>query len=447
MKHIILILTVAFTALMGASSSVKAQHDIAWEGQVVTIMEKNVPPGQEASAKEQKELDGFFTGDSAFFADYTKETTIQAVSLKLNFFDKKNSKFEMKTVLNSPVNILYFNVGKWIGLDEGKYVPIFTFNGNNNNTFNNPLVMSIDIDGDGISENVATLMKGRGIVHTPSGEATSEEGGTVEEKDVPSSAEPKGAQVAKAVTLPNGAVIIGDDLVINPDGSVLRKVNEKWETMKSATPLPQAQAPKAPADTTTKTATKSMSVTVSGDQDLLAQAGSANSAEADSKLPPGCFELPNGLIVCKEKVNGIETRTTYTPDGEIVDMDGNSEMAVVDMGKGRKILTSNNKAEAGNMRNAHKFGMREAAGYDGDNNYGKHGGDETGSKFGNFVRRVAFGGCNYGCSSGNINSGCNVHYHGGNNGNHGYGHHEHQHSMNSEDSHEAWRRLRAQRGM
>lgn len=136
------------------------------------------------------------------------------------------------------------------------------------------------------------------------------------------------------------------------------------------------QTPGGPQSSTAKTASIYKVVTVDGnDPDLVAQLnGSGQQGGAADQLPPGCHTLPNGLIVCKETVNGIETRTVYTPDGQAYSMDDNSSMANIDMGKGRKVLTSGNNPVFGNMPFANKFGVGDFAGAAGNRGMGKNGG-------------------------------------------------------------------------
>lgn len=155
----------------------------------------------------------------------------------------------------------------------------------------------------------------------------------------------------------------------------------------------------APANSRTATLTNSKSITVAGDSTLLAQlsaqanGNNQNGQVANSQLPPGCYELPNGLIICKETVNGVETRTVYTPDGQVHSMDDNASMANIDMGKGRRILTSDGAPVGANIKNAHMLGMGDFAGTPGNRGYGRHGGVWTGqgNRGGGWVNALPIG--------------------------------------------------------
>ncbi len=187
-------------------------------------------------------------------------------------------------------------------------------------------------------------------------------------------------------------------------------------------PAPEEPAAaSAPKDSTAKS--YKLEVNQSGDPTLVSGLGAGTQqgggqASGSGKMPEDCFTLPNGTTVCKEKVNGVETRTAYYPDGSMSKLDNNTDMAILGA-NGKDFITSSQKAEIG-PRNANKFGMRDASGTDGDKGLGKHGGVWTGQG-GTKVLVGNGGGC---CESFRLNgwhSRSCAHY---GHGNHGSNHHQ-----------------------
>jgi hypothetical protein len=81
-------------------------------------------------------------------------------------------------------------------------------------------------------------------------------------------------------------------------------------------------------------------------------------------LPEGFTQLPNGVVIQKEKVNGVETRIAWFPDGTYAHLDANADLAKITL-NGKDFFSSGGEVEAGGPRNSYKHGMRDAAGHTG----------------------------------------------------------------------------------
>ncbi len=172
------------------------------------------------------------------------------------------------------------------------------------------------------------------------------------------------SQKSETVTLPNG-ITYGPGFYSLPDGTLFVKgadgnYAELKSEKKSKKELAEQQAREtAIADTAKKT--YSLSVTQQGDPNLLASVGnpkgmSTSSADSQTNGDDGMKTVT---------VNGVERLMVKDQYNKWVPADNNGDMSKVTL-NGKDFLTSGGQTEAAGVRNAYKYGMRDASGYQGN---------------------------------------------------------------------------------
>lgn len=300
----------------------------------------------------------------------TREVKVASVQLADQKGDRLVSRPQM--VRDTTMNVVFLQLEKFRREEHrGEEIPLYTFNPSEGGM--PPAIAILD----------CTL------------------GGVGQKQDVAQAAPaPSSAPVEKLVsepereTQPTDQVVqqggghetsIEDDGITGYTNTPSGKLVPIYENTSQQGDQPEQQpAQVAPAPSDTRTASRTETVSVSGDQDLLADRGQKHASEEQSERDAWLEYVKDTKPELRTtEVNEIEREYLFEPPtrpGEkwtVSALDDNADMAIADMGRKRKILTTNQKPSAGSMRNAHKFGMGESAGYDDDKQYGHHGGSAT----------------------------------------------------------------------